>query len=271
MTQRPPIGIIAAAGEIPVKAATALQAEGRDVYIIALKGIADADFSSFQHQQIRIGAVSEILASLKAQGCRDVLLSGKLARPSMASIFPDAKASKILLSLLSSGDNSALEVIRDIFAEEGMQIGDTSALLAGQRAGEGILAAGTNVDGMGESIATGKAVLAAMAGLDVGQAVVIQGRRVIAIEAAEGTDAMLARSKALVDPDLMPAIMVKMMKPDQNPLLDPPVIGSATVVKAAEAGILCIAVEAGSVLIADPEETLAAAEHAGVMIIGVQR
>ena len=103
---------------------------------------------------------------------------------------------------------------------------------------------------------------------DVGQTVVVQGERVVAIEAAEGTDAMISRF-SLIDRDLGAAVMIKMLKTGQDRGLDPPVIGAATISGAVNAGIGVIAIEAGGVIIADRIETIRQADVAGLTIIGI--
>lgn len=271
MTEAAPIGIIAAAGDLPRRVADALERAGRPVTVIVLKSVADADFSGFDHREIRLGALGEIIAVLKAKGCVEVALTGKLVRPTIAAALPDARASKVILKLLSAGDNAALEMIAEMFAEEGMTIIDAGSILDHQQAGEGRLAGPPADDASLESIAAGQAVLDAISIHDVGQSVLVQGRRVLAIEAAEGTDAMIARSAALIDPDLGPTVLIKMMKKDQHRHLDPPVIGSATIAQAAKAGISVVAVEAGGVILADPEATLARATADSISLIGIRR
>ncbi len=264
-----PVGVIAAKGELPVKIADALKGVGREVFIVAIAGVADADFSRFEHEVIEIGALAKIIACLKAKGCDEVVLGGKLVRPSIGSLSPDALAAKVIHKLLSVGDNEALEMISDILAQEGITVIDTSSILVGNKVEAGLISGTPPPPEIVESINQGKALLLAMRGFDIGQSVVLQGRRVLAIEAAENTDEMLRRMRNLIDTDLTPPVFVKMMKPDQSRHLDAPFVGAQTATLAGEAGIGVIALEAGAVLIADMQEMLAEARAHNITIIGI--
>lgn len=271
MTGNAPVGLVAASGEMPVRLAESLRSSGRSVYIVALKGIADANFGNFDHEAIRLGDLSRIFDALTSKGCEELVFAGKLSRPKLADLAPDKLASRVILKLLTKGDNAALEMLAEIAADRGMAMVDKSAILDRHQAEEGLLAGPEASAGAMTSIERGKAVLEATGSHDIGQAVLVQGERIIAIEAAEGTDAMLARSAGLVDPDLSPAVLVKMLKNEQNRHLDPPVIGAATLGYAEKAGVAVVAIEAGGVLIADPDATFREARRLGISVIGVPR
>ena len=121
-----PLGIIAAAGELPRLAADAAMASGRPVFIVALRDIATADFSAHQSVSLRVGGFKAILEALHDAGCTEVLLSGKFVRPRLADAFPDTMASGVAMTLMTSGDDAALRKIRDIFTEAGISIADTA-------------------------------------------------------------------------------------------------------------------------------------------------
>ena len=271
MSNGAPVGLVAAAGELPLRLAEGIKSSGRPVFVVALEDIADADYAGFEHEVVRLGALSRIFSVLVDKGCRELVLAGKLHRPKMAGLVPDKLASRVALRLLAGGDDAALGLIAEIASEHGLTMVDKAAFLGGHHAGEGLLA-GPEVPGDAFSgIETGKAVLEATGPHDIGQAVLVQGERVLAVEAAEGTDAMLERSAGLVDPDLPPAVLVKMPKSSQHRHLDPPVVGAATLAKAAKAGVGVVAVEAGGVLFADPDAIRAEAERLGVSLVGVSR
>ena len=266
-----PVGLVAAAGVLPLRLAESLRAKGRGVFVVALEGIADADYSGFEHAVVRLGALSRIFSTLSDRNCRELLFAGKLLRPKLADLVPDKLASKVVMKLLAGGDDAALGMLAEIAAEHGMEMVDKGDILDEHRAGEGLLAGPEIPDGAAAGIDTGRTVLEATGPHDIGQAVLVQGERVIAVEAAEGTDAMLERSSALIDPDLPPAVMVKTMKSGQHRHLDPPVVGAATLAAAAKAGVAVVAVESGGVLVADPDDTYAEAERRGISLVGVRR
>lgn len=264
-----PLGIVAASGAAPLALAEYVTGQGRDVLVVVLEGITDADFSAFATSQRRVGAIGSIFADLKQAGVRDVVLSGRFTRPSLAALQPDLRGSKIAAKALMKGDDQALKVLRDEAAKDGLMIIDIAELLPSIMAGEGLLAGPVPSEDAMAAVALGVKLLTATGSFDVGQACVVQGERVLAVEAAEGTDAMIARCKDLIDPALAPAVMVKMLKPHQDPALDPPGMGRVTIDALAAAGVAVLAVQAGGVVILDGDLALTAADKAGVTVIGI--
>ena len=264
-----PLGIVACEGDMPRRLAERVAATERPVFIIALKNIATADFSGFPCAVLRVGGFKAIADALVEAGCKEVVLSGKFKRPRLAEAFPDAMASKVAVKMMSGGDDAALTMVRDLLADSGLTLVDAGVFLGRCRAEMGLIAGpAPDADAMGQ-IAKGCAVLRALGDHDVGQAVVIQGQRVIGVEAAEGTDEMLRRCGDLLDRDLGFGVLVKMMKSGQDASLDPPVIGTETVRRCHEAGIGIIAVEAGAVIISAPSETSRMADDVGITLIGI--
>ncbi len=273
-----PLGIIAASGSLPRVAADAAAAGGRDVFIITLDGISDGDFSGYACRSHDIGAMAAIIADLQAAGCVEVVLAGQLLRPKLQSLKPDAMAIRIIGRIMTLGDDGVLTALREEFAANGLMIIDIADLLPRDYADFGVMVGGapnaeidTELDaGVQAAIDLGTAYLAAAGAFDVGQSCVVQGQRIIAVEAAEGTDRMLERAAAVRDPDIMPLVLVKMLKSGQDRALDPPAIGVVTVEKSAAAGISHIAIEAGSVIIVDKDTTFVAAARLGLCLVGIK-
>ena len=265
-----PLGIIAASGSLPRVAADVAAAEGRDVFIITLDGISDGDFSGYASRQHDIGAMAAIIADLKAAGCVDVVLAGQLLRPKLQSLKPDAMAIRIIGRIMAMGDDGVLTALREEFAANDLTIIDIADLLPRSYADFGVMVGGGSDAVVDAAIELGAAYLAAAGAFDVGQSCVVQGQRIIAVEAAEGTDGMLERAAVVRDPDIMPLVLVKMLKSGQDRALDPPAIGVVTVEKSAAAGISHIAAESGGVIIIDRDATIAAAARLGVCLVGIK-
>ncbi len=282
MTNLPPpettLGIIAASGTMPRVAADVAAAGGRSIFIITLDGISDGDFSGYPSRPHDIGAMAAIIDDLKSAGCADVILAGQLLRPKLQSLKPDAMAIRIIGRIMAMGDDGVLTALREEFAANGLTIIDIADLLPHDYADFGVMVGGapnaeidTELDDdVQAAIDLGAAYLAAAGAFDVGQSCVVQGQRIIAVEAAEGTDAMLERAAAVCDPDIAPLVMVKMLKSGQDRALDPPAIGVVTVEKSAAAGIGHIAIESGGVIIADRDATFAAAARLGLCLVGIK-
>ena len=263
------IGLIAAAGHLPVMVTEQLLKLQYDPVIVALDGIADADFP-IAVERIRVGALGKIINCFKANHCHEILMTGRFVRPSLAAIRPDLTAASLAIKALLASDDNALRLIKDTFAQYELSIVDMIDVLGDLYVQAGKLTGRKPTSHEQKAITKGLAVLRLTGHSDIGQAIVVQGMRVLAIEAAEGTDAMMSRAGALADPSLSPSVLVKAAKLGQDRALDPPVIGVDTVVNAAKANIAVMALGAGEVLIADRENTLAAAKAHKISILGVE-
>ena len=249
------LAVIAGQGMLPVTLADQARRQGEDVVVFRIAGQADADFSAFDGDEVPLGAVGQTRDRLVEAGCDRVVMAGKIRRPSLAQLKPDAAAVKLLAKAVGRGDDALLRAISDYLADAGIETLSPDVFMPqammpdGLQAGQLDAAARVDVD-------RGVAVLDALGAHDVGQAVVVQDARVIAIEAAEGTDEMLRRVAALLDPSGPPAVFVKRRKAGQDTRLDLPVIGADTIRNAATAGIGVMALEAGGVLLAGESDSL---------------
>jgi DUF1009 family protein len=266
-----PLGIIAAAGDAPLDAARAASGQGRDVIVITLKSVATADFSEFKTLEHPIGSLGHIISDLVAAGCRQVVLAGKLKRPSVASVKPDLRGAKIFTKAITSGDDTALKIIRDELAKDGLEIIDMGQIIPEIYADEGVMCGRSPNAEVMASVSLGREVLTSMSSFDMGQSAVIQGSRILALEGAEGTDEMLMRVADLIDPDMGSAVFVKIPKAGQDLALDPPGIGKNTIRHAGKAKISVIAVEAAGVMMIGKDETIEEAGRLGITIIGFKQ
>jgi DUF1009 family protein len=266
-----PFGIIATASDVPLDVAHAIRDQGRDVVVVTLKDITTADFSEFKTINHPIGALGHIINDLVDAGCRQVVWAGKLKRPSMASLKPDLRGAKIVAKLMTSGDDTALKTIRDEFAKDGLEIVDIGEIMPKLYADEGVICGQAPGSDVMATIALGREVLAVVSRFDMGQGAVLQGSRILALEGAEGTDEMLARSAKMIDADIGPAVYVKMLKTGQDLALDPPGIGENTIRIAAKAKISVIAVEAGGVIMVNKADIIKKAGQLGITIIGFEQ
>lgn len=263
------LAVIAGQGELPVTLADSAIAMGEDVVIFAVSGQADADFSRFDAHDIALGTIGTTRDMIREAGCDRVVMAGKIRRPSLAQLKPDAAAMGLLARAVGRGDDALLRVISAFFAEAGIETLSPDSLMPQAVMPSGVMA-GVLDTGANDDIERGKAVLQALGGHDVGQGVVIQDARVIAIEAAEGTDEMLRRVAGLIDPAAAPAIFVKCRKSGQDTRLDMPVIGADTLRLASRCGIAILALESDGVLLAGmPEELWDLAASLDLTVVGL--
>ena len=243
------LGILAGGGRFPGQVAKAALAAGRSVFLIGLEGFADsAVLNPFPHGFARIGAAGRILDMLRAHGCQDVVMVGPVRRPSFLDLRPDAAGARILARIGKAafgGDDGLLAAVMRVLSEEGFRVLGVHEILREAVATMGLWTR-TAPDALAlADIKRGISVAHALGGADVGQCVVVQQGVVLAVEAAEGTDAMLSRVAplALAGPG---GVLVKLVKPGQDRRADLPTIGPETVMGAARAGLRGIAVEAGA-------------------------
>ena len=204
------LAIIAGRGTMPLDIAKAARQGGHDVCLLALKGQADADFSAFTHHPIDLGALSKTRALMIELGCDCVVMAGKVERPSLASLRPDADALKLLGKSFRRGDDNLLRLIARYFAEGGVETISPDNFLPDRQLHTGLIVEGsTNQDAIAPDIELAVSVLRSLGSLDVGQSVIVQQGRVIAIEAAEGTDAMIQRAGRFWTPLAWPASLLK--------------------------------------------------------------
>ncbi|MBV9785998.1 MAG: UDP-2,3-diacylglucosamine diphosphatase LpxI [Acidisphaera sp.] len=270
--RRPALGIIAGGGKLPGLVAAAARAAGREVFVVALEGYAEpAVLAPFPHAPARIGAAGRILQLLHAAACRDLVLVGPVRRPSLLDLRPDAEGARILARIgraAFAGDDGLLAAVVRVLAEEGFRVLGAHEILTEAVGPRGQLSRLPPDAQAMSDIERGIAVARALGAADVGQACVVQQGIVLSVEAAEGTDAMLARSRALARPG-PGGVLVKLVKPGQDRRADLPTIGPETVRAAAAAGLRGIAFEAEGTLLTDRAAMIATADGAGLFLLGI--
>jgi len=265
------LGIVAGGGRLPQLLIDSCLETGRDFFVLALKGQADPQIvEKAPHEWVRIGAAGRGFAILREQGIEELVMAGRVRRPSLMDLRPDIRAVTFFarLGLKGVGDDGLLRALIRELEEEGYRVVGIDELLPALRAEEGVLG-GRRPDEQAEAdIARGKAVLSALARVDVGQAVVVQQGIVLGVEAVEGTDALLQRCGPLKR-DGPGGVLVKLSKQGQETRVDMPTVGPDTVRQAANARLRGIAVEAGATIVVDADELVEAADRAGLFVIGV--
>jgi UDP-2,3-diacylglucosamine hydrolase len=266
------LGILAGAGELPMRVIEAARAASRPVFVLAFEGIADpAVVAALPHAWVRLGAAGEAMRLLREAGVEELVLAGAVRRPSLASLRPDWRAAKFFarIGLKALGDDGLLGAVIAELEGEGFRVVGLDSLLPHMLAPEGALGALLPDDAARADIARGLDVARALGALDIGQAVVVQQGMVLGVEAIEGTDALLARCAALRR-EGRGGVLVKIAKPGQERRADLPTIGPGTVAAALAAGLAGIAVEAGSTLLVDRDAIAAAADAGRMFVVGVQ-
>jgi len=245
------LGIIAARGTLPLELAQAAQSKGERPFIICLEGQSDADFSAFEHTVFAPGQLKAVTRALGQSGCNRLLLAGKFTRPSLRQLKLDSAGAALLGRLALKGDDTALRLISEYFSSHQITILPNTDFLPERLLPKGYHFGRSLNEGEEAALRTGVQLLSDIGHLDVGQAVIAQQDRILAIEAAEGTAAMISRTADLIDSTADGAVFVKMAKSRQDKALDMPVIGIETIESLARAGVQVLAVEASHTMLAD--------------------
>jgi len=271
------LGIIAGGGELPIAIAESVEAAGRGAFVVALKGaVEESAVARFAHEWVAIGELGRVLGMLKDRGCDEVTLAGQVARPDWSAIKLDARAALALPKVAAAafkGDDAILRAMVAIFEKEGFRVIGTAEAAPGLLALGGAQGRRAPDKRAREDIALAARVIRRMGEFDIGQAAAVCDGLVLAVEAAEGTDAMLARVATLPvalrgTPARRRGVLVKTTKPGQERRVDLPVIGAQTVERVAAAGLAGIAVEAGASLLVRRAKLVEAADRHGIFIFG---
>jgi DUF1009 family protein len=268
----PNLGILAGGGPIPAQVAAAARAAGRAVFIVGLEGFAEpAGLAHFPHAIHRLGAVGRILAELRAHACEDLVLIGTIRRPSFLDLRPDAEGARLMARIgraAFTGDDGLLAAVIRILREDGFNVLGAHEVLREALAPAGVLTqARPDAQSMAD-IRRGVAIVRALGAVDVGQGCVVQQGLALAVEAIEGTDAMLSRAGGLARPG-PGGVLVKLVKPGQDRRADLPTIGPETIRRAAEAGLRGVAFEAEGTILAERAATIALANQTGLFLFGL--
>ncbi|MBE9606305.1 UDP-2,3-diacylglucosamine diphosphatase LpxI [Acetobacteraceae bacterium H6797] len=267
-----PLGIIAGGGQLPLKVAGAARSAGRPVYVIVLEGFGNpADFQAWPHIVCRIGAAGRMLEWFREHGVKQLVLSGKVKRPSFLTLRPDAGAVKLAARVSKrafGGDDEILATVMAVLREEGFDPIGGQEIMRSLLTPAGLLTKAMPTLQALKDIARGIRVVRALGAVDVGQGAVVQQGMVLGVEAIEGTDALLARTAAL-HREGPRGVFIKLVKPGQDLRIDLPTIGPDTIRSVIAAGLAGLAIEADGCIILDRDEVVSMADAAGIFLLAL--
>ncbi len=262
------IGLIAGYGHFPLELADALQKQGKEVHIVAAREETSPEIETLAASicWLHVGQIGGMIKALKRAGVEQVVMAGKVRKLHLFRNFrPDLTAMKGLMRMKDRRDDSILNTIADLLAESGLTLIDQTLYAGDMLAGAGHLAgptASARINDMRFGFTHAKAI----AGLDIGQTVVVQDQSVLAVEAIEGTDEAIRRGGALGSGK---AAVIKVAKPEQDLRFDVPAVGPDTLESMRESGATLLACEAGKTLIIERERFLKLAHDYAISVYGV--
>lgn len=275
------LGLVAGAGVMPLRVADAAAKTGRAVFCVLIEGYGNpSDYARFPHEVVPLGRIGRMLALFRQHGVRDLVLAGRVSRPSLLAFRFDGEGMRLVAKLgrraIFGGDDGLLSAMLRVIREEGFRPLGAQEVMDGLLVAEGVLGAHAPGEDDEADIARGVAVARALGVADVGQCCVVQQGLVLGVEAIEGTDALLARCAGLRR-EGPGGVLVKLVKPRQDVRADLPAIGPETLRNAAAAGLAGVAIQArggpsglAGTLVLDRAETVAAADAAGLFLVAIR-
>ncbi|MCA8889881.1 MAG: UDP-2,3-diacylglucosamine diphosphatase LpxI [Parvularculaceae bacterium] len=266
------LGIIAGDGDLPIQVAKQVAERGNDIHVIVLDTVSDHRVRALADTVVSIGQVGKIINTLKSNNCDAVVLAGYVKRPDFKNLKLDMKGASLLpraIRAAKTGDGSLLSFVVEVLEQEGFIVIGAHELSKTLIIAAGALGKFAPNEEQIRDIRKGAALISALGAFDVGQATVVADGFVLAIEAVEGTDAMLRRCAA-VTPEIRGeeanGVLVKRTKPGQELRVDLPTIGVNTVQASIEANLKGIAVEAGKTIILEPSRVAELADKHGLYV-----
>ena len=280
------LGLIAGNGRFPFLLLDAARAQGLRVVVAAIKEETDAEMDEraagdpdgVRVHWMSLGELSRLIEMFKREGVTRAVMAGQVKHKQIfSSIRPDWRLAKLLLNLRTRNTDMLLGAVAKVLEDEGITLMSSTAFLEPMLAPVGVLTRRVPDETELGDIAYGVEVARGIAGFDLGQTVVIAAGACVAVEAMEGTDATIARAGEIFRgmdlggeaSTLMRRLtVVKVAKPNQDMRFDVPVVGVPTIDAMVAAGATCLCVEAGRTLVFDRERMMAAADAAGIAVVG---
>lgn len=264
-------GVIAGNGRFPILALETARKIGDEAIAIGIKEEASPAIESLATRcyWVSLGELSRLIEICRQEGITQIMMCGQVKHASIfSSIKPDWRLFKLLAALPRKNTDSLIGAVAKVLADEGIALVDSTTLLKPLLAPEGVLTRRKPTSDENTDIRYGRRIAQALASVDVGQSVAICDRACVAVEAMEGTDAMLRRAAGLTNGRGL--VLVKASARRRHLLFDVPVVGAATIPVMRETGATALAVDTGRTLMLDREEMLRAANDAGITIVGLK-
>jgi DUF1009 family protein len=267
------LGLIAGNGRFPFLVLDAARGAGHAVTVVGLKDetfpeLADAAARppAADFHWISLGQLGRLISVLKEAGVTQAVMAGQVKHTKLfADIVPDLTLAGVLMRLKARNTDALIAGVADVLRDRGIELLDSTAFLTPLLATEGVLTRRAPTDEEQRDLAFGYGIADAIARLDVGQTIAVKSAAVVAIEAMEGTDAVIARAGQLAGAGVR---IVKVAKPNQDMRFDVPVVGVSTIEAMRSAGATALSVDAGKTLMIDGDAVVRAADQADICIVG---
>jgi DUF1009 family protein len=270
------LGLSAGNGRFPFLVLDAARRAGHHVTVVALKEETFPELADLAARPpaadvhwLSLGQLGKCIATFRGAGVTQAVMAGQVKHTKLfADIMPDMTLLGVIMRLKAKNTDAIISGIADVLRDNGIELLNSTAFLAPLMARAGILTERPPDDGERADLEFGYRMADAIAGMDIGQTVVVKSAAVVAVEAMEGTDSVILRAGELAGPGTR---VIKVAKPGQDMRFDVPVVGVSTVETMRAAGATLLSVDAGKTLMIDGEAIFRAADAAGICIVGRHR
>ena len=269
------IGLIAGNGRFPFLALDAARSLGYEVTVVAIRDEADPDLDAAATRLpgadihwVSLGQLGRCITILKDAGVSRALMAGQVKHTKVFGVLPDLTLLSVLSRLRTRNTDALISAVADVLEENGIELVNSTSFLQPLLAEPGSLTRRSPTTDEAADLAFGYTMADAVADRDIGQTVVVKDRAVVAVEAMEGTDEVIARAGRLAGAG---TCVVKVAKPKQDMRFDVPVVGVATIHAMREAGATALSVDAGRTVVLDGEVVFQAADDAEIAVVGRPR
>jgi DUF1009 family protein len=264
-----PLGLIAGNGRFPFLVAAAARRAGRRVVAVAILEETAPELASEVDEihWVGLGQLGRCIDALKGAGVREAVMAGQVKhRQIFSGVMLDLKLVGLLARLAFKNTDSLIGAVAETLEREGIRLLPSTGFLQDQLATAGAMTSRAPSRDERKDIDYGRRIALTLAGMDLGQTVVVKDRAAIALEAMEGTDEVIRRAGRLAGSG---ATVVKVAKPRQDLRFDVPVVGPATLEAMRDAGASALALDAGKALLIDKEVFLRTADQLGIKVFGM--
>lgn len=263
-------GLIAGNGKFPFLVLEGARKQGESLSVVAIREETDRRIEEVADKVIwvGIGQLGKMISFFQKEGVTRAIMAGQVKHVQIFSgALPDLRMLKMLFGLKQRNTDSLIGAVADELAKDGIELIDSTFFIQDRLAKEGILTKRKPDKEEQGNIEYGLKIAGEIARLDLGQTIVVRAKACVAVEAMEGTDAVIRRAGELAKGKLT---VVKVAKPNQDMRFDVPVVGVPTIQTMVEAGATCLCLTAGKTLMFDKEEMLTLADDKKISIVAVQ-
>ena len=262
-------GLIAGNGKFPFLVVEGAKKQGASLAVVAIREETDKSIEAVAEKVVwvGIGQLGKMISFFKQEGVERVIMAGQVKHVQIFSgALPDLRMVKMLWNLPQRNTDSLIGGIAAELAKDNIELIDSTYFIQDQLAEEGILTKRKPDETERGNIEYGLKIANEIARLDLGQTIVVRAKACVAVEAMEGTDAVIKRAGELAKGKLT---VVKVAKPNQDMRFDVPVVGVPTVEQMIQAGATCLCLTARKTLIFDKEEMLALANRNKIAVVAI--